>query len=157
MQSQSCLKSNEDFVKSFGIEGGKVEDLRAEVQSNLETNLESQLSTMIRQRAFDALLEQNEVELPLKMVQSEASRMVQEQKNQIIQQGIDPKMLENMPDPEFETLRPQAEKRVSLGLLMMEVVRAIDLKPDVALVDAKLQKNGFFLRRFRWFHQLLQE
>ena len=51
---------NEDFVKSFGIEGGKVEDLRAEVQSNLETNLESQLSTMIRQRAFDALLEQNE-------------------------------------------------------------------------------------------------
>ena len=131
---------NEDFVKSFGIEGGKVEDLRAEVQSNLETNLESQLSTMIRQRAFDALLEQNEVELPLKMVQSEASRMVQEQKNQIIQQGIDPKMLENMPDPEFETLRPQAEKRVSLGLLMMEVVRANDLKPDVALVDAKLQK-----------------
>ena len=95
---------------------------------------------MIRQRAFDALLEQNEVELPLKMVQSEASRMVQEQKNQIIQQGIDPKMLENMPDPEFETLRPQAEKRVSLGLLMMEVVRANDLKPDVALVDAKLQK-----------------
>lgn len=74
------------------------------------------------------------------MVQSEASRMVQEQKNQIIQQGIDPKMLENMPDPEFETLRPQAEKRVSLGLLMMEVVRANDLKPDVALVDAKLQK-----------------
>ncbi len=131
---------NEEFVSSFGIEGGKVEDLRNEVKSNLETNLETQLSAMIRERAFDALLAQNEVELPLKMVQAEAQRMIQEQKNQIIQQGIDPKILENLPDPEFETLRPQAEKRVALGLLMMEVVRANELKPDDARVDAKLEK-----------------
>ncbi len=131
---------NEEFVQSFGIEGGKVADLRAEVKANLETNLESQLSAMVRQRAFDALLEQNKVELPMKMVKAEASRMVQEQKNQIIQQGIDPKILDSLPNPDFETLRPQAEKRVALGLLVMEVVRANDIKPDDARVDAKLQK-----------------
>ena len=131
---------NEDFIKAFGIESGDEAELRAEVKANLETNLESQLSSTLRQRTFDALLEQNEAEMPLKMVQEEAGRMVQEQKNQMIQQGIDAKMLENFPDPEFDVLKPQAEKRVALGLLMMEIVRKEDMKPDEERVNARIEK-----------------
>lgn len=131
---------DEDFIKSFGVESGDVKELREEVKSNLETNLETQLSSTLRQRTFDALLEQNETEVPLKMVQEEAQRMMQEQKNQMIQQGIDPKMLENFPMPEFETLRPQAERRVALGLIIMEIVRKQELKPDEDRVNAKIEK-----------------
>ena len=131
---------DEEFVKNFGIDSGDVDELRTEVRTNLETNLESQLSSTVRQRAFDALLEQNEVEMPLKMVQEEAGRMVQEQKNQMIQQGLDAKMLENMPDPEFDVLKPQAEKRVALGLLMMEIIRKEELKPDEDRVNTRIEK-----------------
>lgn len=131
---------DEDFIKSFGIESGKEDELRAEVKTNLETNLESQLSSTLRQRTFDALLEQNETEMPLKMVQEEVGRMIQEQKNQMLQQGIDAKMLENFPDPEFEVLKPQAEKRVALGLLMMEIVRKEELKPDEERVNTRIEK-----------------
>jgi trigger factor len=131
---------DEEFVKNFGVESGDTDELRAEVRENLETNLESQLSSTLRQRAFDALLAQNEVEIPLKMMQEEAQRMIEEQKNQMIQQGIDPKMLENFPDPEFEVLKPQAEKRVALGLLMMEIIRKEELKPDSARVDKRIEK-----------------
>jgi len=108
--SQSTLPDiDEEFIKSFGVESGKEDELRAEVRNNLETNLKSQLSSTLRQRTFDALLEKNQTELPLKMVQEEAQRMVQEQKNQMLQQGIDEKMLENFPDPEFDVLKPQAK------------------------------------------------
>jgi len=131
---------NEEFIKTFGIESGDEAELRAEVKSNLEANLESQLSSTLRQRAFDALLEQNDSEMPLKMVKEEAQRMTQEQKNQMIQQGIDPKMLENFPDPEFDVLKPQAEKRVALGLLMMEVIRKEELKPDEKRVNDRIEK-----------------
>ena len=131
---------DEDFIKTFGIESGDEAELRAEVKTNLETNLESQLSSTLRQRTFDALLEQNETEMPLKMVQEEAGRMIQEQKNQMIQQGIDAKMLENFPDPEFDVLKPQAEKRVALGLLMMEIIRKEDIKPDEVRVNARIEK-----------------
>jgi len=131
---------DEEFIKNFGIESGEEAELRAEVKTNLETNLEGQLSSTLRQRAFDALLEQNETEMPLKMVQEEADRMVQEQKNQMLQQGIDAKMLENFPDPEFDVLKPQAEKRVALGLLMMEIVRKEDIKPDEARVNERIEK-----------------
>jgi trigger factor len=131
---------DEEFVKNFGIESGEVDELRAEVRTNLETNLESQLSSTIRQRAFDALLEQNSVEMPLKMVQEEAGRMVEEQKNQMIQQGMDAKMLEKMPTPEFDVLKPQAEKRVALGLLMMEVIRKEEMKPDQERVNKRIEK-----------------
>lgn len=131
---------DEDFIKNFGIESGQQDELMAEVRSNLVTNLENQLSSTLRQRTFDALLEQNDVEIPLKMVQEEAQRMIQEQKNQMLQQGIDAKMLENFPDPEFETLRPQAQKRVALGLLMMEIIRKQELKPDEKRVDERIEK-----------------
>jgi len=131
---------DEDFIKTFGIESGKETDLRDEVKANLETNLESQLSSTLRQRTFDALLEQNDTEVPLKMVQEEAQRITQEQKNQMIQQGIDPKLLENFPDPEFETLKPQAEKRVALGLLMMEIIQKQELKPDEKRVNDRIEK-----------------
>ena len=131
---------NEEFIKNFGIESGDNAALREEVKANLETNLESQLSSTLRQRAFDALLEQNDTEVPLKMVKEEAQRMIQEQKNQMIQQGLDPKLLENFPDPEFETLRPQAEKRVALGLLMMDVIRIEEMKPDEKRVNDRIEK-----------------
>jgi trigger factor len=131
---------DEEFIKTFGIESGDKEELLKEVRANLETNLETQLSSTLRQRAFDALLEQNQTEIPLKMVQEEASRMIQEQKNQMIQQGIDAKLLESFPSPDFEVLRPQAEKRVALGLLMMEIIRKEDLKPDSERVNARIEK-----------------
>jgi len=86
------------------------------------------------------LLEQNDAEMPLKMVQEEAQRMTQEQKNQMVQQGIDPKLLENFPDPEFDVLKPQAEKRVALGLLMMEIIRKEELKPDEKRVNDRIEK-----------------
>jgi len=130
---------DEEFIKSFGIEDGDKDALLAEVRTNLETNLESQLSSSLRQRTFDALLEQNEAEMPLKMVQEEAQRMNQEQKNQLVQQGIDPKMLDSFPEPDFETVKPQAEKRVALGLLMMEIIRANDMKPDQDRVTKRIE------------------
>lgn len=131
---------DEDFVKNFGVESGGIDELQKEVRSNLENNLEAQLSSQLRQRTFDALLDQNECEMPLKMVQEEAQRMIQEQKNQMIQQGIDAKLLENFPDPEFDVLKPQAERRVALGLLMMEIVRQEELKPDAEKVNQRIEK-----------------
>lgn len=131
---------DEEFIKAFGIESGEKDELLKEVRTNLETNLDGQLSSTLRQRAFDALLEQNETEMPLKMVQEEAQRMIQEQKNQMLQQGIDAKLLEGFPDPDFEVLKPQAEKRVALGLLMMEIIRKQDLKPDDERVNERIEK-----------------
>ena len=131
---------DQEFVKAFGIESGETDDMRTQVRENLETNLETQLSTTLRQRAFDALLEQNQTDMPLKMVQEEAQRMVQEQKNQMLQQGIDAKVLEDFPDPEFENLKPQAERRVALGLLMMEIIRTKNLKPDDKKVADRIEK-----------------
>ena len=113
--------------------------MHAEVKANLEANLKSQLSSTLRQRTFDALLEQNETEVPLKLVKEEAQRMTQEQKNQMIQQGLDPKLLDNLPSPDFEVLKPQAEKRVALGLLMMDIIRIKELKPDATRVDERIE------------------
>ena len=132
---------DEDFIRSFGIDSAKQEDLLKEVRNNLEDSLERQLSTSLRQSVFDALLEQNDdVQVPLKMVQEEAQQMNQEQKNRFIQQGIDPKMLENLPEPDFEVMRPEAQKRVALSLLMMEVIREHKIEADEQRVKQRIEK-----------------
>ena len=131
---------DEEFIKTFGIESGDVKELHSEVRNNLETNLETQLSSLLRKRAFDALLEQNDTDIPLKMIQEEVVRMVQEQKNQMLQQGIDAKVLEGLPDPEFEVLQPEAKRRVALGLLMMEIIKKDELKPDEKRVNSRIEK-----------------
>ncbi|MCL4135260.1 UNVERIFIED_CONTAM: hypothetical protein GTU68_037229 [Idotea baltica] len=130
---------DKDFVESFGIATGDVDELKAEVRKNLETNLESVLTSTLRQNTFDALIEQNNVELPLKMVQEEAGRIMEQEKNQMVQQGLDPKLLEQMPEPDFEVMRPQAEKRVELGLVIMEIVRKNDIKPDEKRVKERVE------------------
>jgi len=130
---------DKDFVESFGIASGEVDELMAEVRKNLETNLTSALTSTLRQNTFDALLEQNDVELPLKMVQEEAGRIMEQEKNQMVQQGLDPKLLEKMPEPDFEVMRPQAEKRVELGLAIMEIVRKNDIKPDEKRVKERVE------------------
>jgi len=127
---------DEEFVKGFGVESGKLEDLHKEVKNNMQTNLDSQISTRKRQSAFDALLEQNDVEVPQKMIQEEIKRMVDQQQNQFKMQGIDPSIL---PAPNFEVMEPEAKKRVALGLLMMEVVRKNELKPDEDKVKARIE------------------
>lgn len=135
--SESVLPEvDEEFIKGFGVESGKLEDLHEQVKGNLQTNLDSQIGNRKRQNTFDALLEQNEVEVPMKMVQEEIKRMVEQQMNQFQMQGIDPSML---PEPNTEIMEPEAKKRVALGLLMMEVVRKNELKPDEAKVKERIE------------------
>lgn len=147
---------DEEFIKGFGIESGDKGELLKEVQSNLEASLETQLSQSVRAKVFDALLENNNIEMPLKMVREEAGRIVEERKNQMLQQGIDAKLLDQILNVDFEVLRPEAEKRVAMALLLMEIIRKLELKPDTARVNARIEKMASSYRDSNEFIEYYQ-
>jgi FKBP-type peptidyl-prolyl cis-trans isomerase (trigger factor) len=76
---------------------------------------------------MDALVSKAELDLPNASVQSEVERMVESARADLKQRGI--KDADKAPIPD-DVFRPQAERRVRLGLVVAELVRANNCMPS---------------------------
>jgi len=120
---------NEAFAKSLGIAEGTVEALRADIRKNLEREVKFRLLARNKQAAMDALIAKSELDLPQSIVKNEIDRLVEGARADLKQRGI--KDADKAPIPE-DVFRPQAERRVRLGLVVAELVRAngLEAKPE---------------------------
>ncbi len=120
---------NEALAKSLGIADATVEGLRADIRKNLEREVKFRLLARNKQAVMDALVAKAELDLPNASVQSELERMIEGARADLKQRGI--KDADKAPIPD-EVFRPQAERRVRLGLVVAELVRANELhaKPE---------------------------
>jgi trigger factor len=82
-----------------------------------------------KQAVMDALVAKAELDLPKSSVQAEVDRKIEGARADLKQRGI--KDADKAPIPE-EMFRPQAERRVRLGLVVAELVRSNELhaKPE---------------------------
>jgi len=117
------------FAKALGIKEGTVEGLRADVRKNLDREVKFRLMSKNKGAVMDALLKAGELDVPKALVESETERMVESARADLKQRGI--KDADTAPIP-AEIFQPQAERRVRLGLVVAELVRASNLqaKPD---------------------------
>ena len=120
---------NEAFAKALGIPDASLEGLHADIKKNLERELKFRLLARNKNAVMDALLASAELDLPKSSVQTELERMVEGARADLKQRGI--KDAEKAPIPQ-DLFRPQAEKRVRLGLVVAELVRAnsLEAKPE---------------------------
>jgi trigger factor len=128
---------NEAFAKSLGIADATVEGLRADIRKNLEREVKYRLMARNKQAVMDALLSKAELDLPNSIVQSELDRMIESARADLKQRGI--KDADKAPIPE-EMFRPQAERRVRLGLVVAELVRAHELSAKPEQLKAHIQE-----------------
>lgn len=126
---------DDEFVTAFGIKEGGVEAFRTEIRSNMERELEDKIRGALKDQAMNALLEANPVEVPAAMVQQEAQALMEQTKASLAQSGHS----SNMELP-MELFEDQAKRRVSLGLLIAEVVKANDIKLDEERVQARIDE-----------------
>ncbi|WP_028447933.1 trigger factor [Chitinimonas koreensis] len=117
-----------EFAKLLGIEDGDIAKLRAEIRKNVEREVKRRLSARAKEGVMQALLDVTPVELPRALVQVEIGRLIENARNEMKQRGFDP---QNMPFPP-ELFEEQAKRRVALGLILAEVVRAngLQAKPE---------------------------
>ncbi|MCF6235382.1 MAG: trigger factor [Gammaproteobacteria bacterium] len=113
-----------DFVKQLGIADGDVNAFRNQVKERCDVELEQRLKDKIKGNVMDALLEVNEVELPKVMVQEEMKNLRQEFADKLAQQGVDAANMQ-LPLTVFEK---QAERKVSLGLILSEIAKQQEIK-----------------------------
>ncbi len=135
VKGQKLPELDEDFVKQFGIESGDVEDLKEEVRKNMERELSQTLKSRIKTVVFDAAAAANEIELPKAMLDQEIDRLRQQMSQQVQSQGQGE--LPELPGSLFEE---QAAKRVTLGLLMSEIIKNEKLTADEEKVRSTLEE-----------------
>ena len=129
IEAPNLPEINEAFAKSLGIPDGTLESLRADIKKNLEREVKFRLLSRNKQAVMDALLSKAELDLPKSVVQAEVDRMAEQFRGELKQRGT--KDADKAPIPD-ELFRPQAERRVRLGLVVAELVRQNDLqaKPE---------------------------
>jgi trigger factor len=125
VEAATLPEVNEAFAKSLGIPDATVEGLRGDIRKNLEREVKFRLLARNKQAAMDALVAQAELDLPKSSVQSEVDRLIEGARADLKQRGI--KDADKAPIPD-DIFRPQAERRVRLGLVVAELVRAHDLR-----------------------------
>lgn len=135
VEGQVLPALDETFARSFGIQDGGIEKLRSEVADNMRRELEDTVRRKLKDQALDALLAANKLELPKALVDDEIERLRQDA---LVRIGVrDSKKASELPRELFEE---QAVKRVSLGLLVGEIINQQHLTVDPKRIDERLER-----------------
>ena len=122
VQESEVPEIDEEFVKSFGVASGEIEELKTEIRNNLERELGQAVSTQLKTQLAERLLEMHpDLEVPASIVANESHNMLQ-QMLRGAKLDITTEMLEHFKEP--------ATKRVRSGLLLAELAQQNEIKID---------------------------
>lgn len=135
VEGQVLPALDDEFCKAFGIADGGIDKLRSEVADNMRRELEDTVRRKLKDQALDALLKANALDLPKSLVDDEIERL---RRDALVRIGVrDAKKASELPRELFED---QAVKRVSLGLLVGEIINQQRLAVDPKRVDERLER-----------------
>jgi trigger factor len=126
---------DEEFAKSFGIGDGSLDSLRQEVRQNMEREMKQAIAARNKQVAMDKLMELNKLEVPAALVNQEAESL----KRQMVQQMYTPQGKAGV-DLDASMFKEQAERRVTLGLVLSELIKSKDIKVGEEQLRAKVEE-----------------
>ncbi len=143
----------DELAKSLGVADATVAGLRADIKNNLEREVKFRLLGRNKQAALEALVSKAELDLPKASVQAEVDRMVEGARADLKARGI--KDADKAPIPD-DVFRPQAEKRVRMGLVVADLVRAHELHATPEQIKAHIEELASSYEKpaevVRWYY-----
>lgn len=137
LEAANLPEVNEALAKSLGIADATVDGLRADIKKNLEREVKFRLLARNKTAVMDALVAKAELDLPNASVQAEIARLLDGARADLKKRGIKDADKVAIPDDVF---RPQAERRVRLGLVVAELVRSNGLQATMDQMKAHIQE-----------------
>jgi trigger factor len=117
-----------EFAQSLGVADGDTAKMREEIKANVEREVKKRVENDVKQKVMQALIDATTVDLPKSLIEIEVQRLVQQARADLESRGIKMDQLPINP----ELFEQQAKRRVTLGLILGELVKAHDLgaKPE---------------------------
>jgi len=142
-----------DFAKGLGVEDGDLTKMRAEIETNLKREVKKRLQGKVKDQVMEALLKANPIDVPNALVDMEIQRLMQ-----AARQDMEQRSGQKMKDfpMQREWFADQAKRRVSLGLILSELVKVNELhaKADQvkAIVEESAQSYEHPEEVIRWYY-----
>lgn len=124
-----------EFCAAFGVDDGDVSKLRAEVANHMKKELEQKVVQILKGEVLDKLLDANPIVLPQALVDDEVTQLQHDAARRMGHEVGDGAQL-----PPREPFEEQARKRVSLGLLINELIKSQNIELDKEKVTAHIQQ-----------------
>ncbi len=137
IEAQHLPDVNEAFAKSLGIPDASIDALRADIKKNLEREVKFRVLARNKGAVMDALVANAELDVPTSLVDGESERMIAAAREDLKKRGV--KDADKAPIP-AEIFKPQAERRVRLGLVVAELVRANNLQAKPEQLQAHIEE-----------------
>ncbi len=149
-----------EFATSMGIADGDVTKMRAEIEANLKREVKRRIEGKLKDQVMEALLKANPITVPVALVDMEIQRLMQAARQDMEQRGMKVKDMPIQP----EWFADQAKRRVTLGLILAEVVKTEKLQASPEQVRTMVEETAQSYEHpeevIRWYYaqpQRLQE
>lgn len=113
-----------EFAMSLGVLDGNLDTMRSEIKANLEREVKKRITARVKESVMQALLDATPFELPKALVEMEIERLREGAGEDMRARGMKVGDI-SFPAHLFED---QARRRVSLGLILSELVKANQLQ-----------------------------
>jgi len=149
-----------EFATSMGIADGDVTKMRTEIETNLKREVKRRIEGKLKDQVMEALIKTNPITVPTSLVDMEIQRLMQAARQDMEQRGMKVKDMPIQP----EWFADQAKRRVTLGLILAEVVKTEKLQATPEQIRAMVEESAQSYEHpeevIRWYYaqpQRLQE
>jgi len=115
------------FAESFGVKEGGVQAFRDQIKENMQREADSKIQSVVKEQVMAGMLEKNQFDIPRALIDSEIEALM---KQQLQMMGLSESS--QAPDIDPNIFEDQARRRVSLGLILIELVKQNDIKVEPA-------------------------
>lgn len=138
VQEPELPELDDAFFAQFDVTEGGLQAFRKEVENNMQRELDTTIKAKVKGQVMNALLEQNQVELPKSLVAQEAQRLrAQTASSVAASKEQAEEWLSRLP---LEMFEERAQQSTKLSLLVNQIVERHQLKVDQARVDQEIER-----------------
>ncbi len=124
-----------DFIQAYGIDDGDLESFRADIKANMERELTQALKNRLKSAVMDAVYENIKISTPNALIDQEIKEMMKPYIENAKKRNMTLEDL-NLPRDVFEE---QARRRVTLGLILGEIIKANEITVDADKVRSEIE------------------
>ena len=143
IKEKKAAEINDDLALDAGIDGVEtLEDLKLNITTKIANNKEKEAEDNFLNALHTAIMENSEVDVPEVMVVNETNAMLEDIKNNIQSQGLDfatyLSITNSTEESVIESIKPEALKRVTMSLILEEIVVAENLEVTKEELEAHI-------------------
>lgn len=137
VNEQVLPELDEKLFSSMGVNEGGLDEFKVQVRRNMEREAEMAVANKTRNNILDALYAANKIELPKILINNEAMHLHAQFSASLQMRGIN---VDNLPVKDTTAFNEQAEKKVTLQLIIADIVKTNQIKTDPATVRNMIEK-----------------